>query len=82
MTYTDRVTESIGMPINPHRHAKQSKKSEFWTDFLEIFTGADDPVGFVRSILLAILFVLKWGIYLIGARLFRLKLNKPKVKHK
>ena len=82
MTYTDRITESTGIPINPHRHAKQSKKSEFWTDFLTIFAGVDDPVGFVLSIFLAIAFVLKWGIYLIGAGLFRLKLNKPKVKHK
>jgi len=82
MTYKDRITESIGMPINPHRHAKQPKQSEFWTDFLTIFTGADDPVGFVMSIGIAIAFVLKWGLFLIGAGIFRLKLNKPRVKKK
>ena len=82
MTYTDRVTESIGIPINPHRHAKQSKKSEFWTDFLTIFSGVDDPVGFVMSVILAIMFTLKWGVFLIGKGIFRLNLVKPRVKRK
>ncbi len=80
MTYKDRITESTGIPINPHRHAEKSKQSEFWTDFLTIFAGVDDPVGFVMSIILAIGFVFKWGIFLIGTGLFRLKLTTPRVK--
>ena len=52
------ANKNMGIPINPHRHAKKSLRSEFWRDFLAIFTGVDDPVGVVFSVLLAVIFVL------------------------
>jgi len=68
----------MGIPINPHRHAKKSLRSEFWGDFLAIFTGVDDPVGVVFSVLLAVIFLIKWGFFLIG-RLVGLKIKIPRV---
>jgi len=62
----DERMDSIGIPINPHAHAKQSTTSEFWTDLLTIFIGVDDIVGMFLSILFAIFFTLKWTFYLIG----------------
>ena len=78
----DEKMDSIGVPINPNAHAKQSKKSEFWEDLGSIFVGADDVVGFFLSIILAIFLIIKWIFYLIGKYVLRLKINKPIVKKK
>ena len=78
----DEKMDSIGIPINPNPHAKQSTKSEFWTELGTIFIGADDIVGFFLSIVLAILFIIKWTFYLIGKYVFRFDIKKPIAKKK
>lgn len=69
----------MGIPINPHKHAKKSLWSEFWQDFLTIFVGVDDLVGVVFSVILAVFFVFRWGFFLIG-KVLGLRLRMPSVK--
>lgn len=73
----DPLLDSMGIPMNPGIHVKQSKTSEFWTEFLSIFTGSSDLVGILFSLVLAIFFTGKWVAYLIGKFLLRLNVKKP-----
>ena len=63
------MKEIPGVPINPHRHADKTLWQEFWTDFLAIFCGVDDIPGAVFSVFLAIGFVIKWPLVLIGRKI-------------
>ena len=70
--------DSIGVPINPNRHAEKTLWQEFWTDFLLIFVGLDDIIGIILSVFIAVMFVIKWGFFLVGRFVLRMNLEKPK----
>ncbi len=48
--------------------------------FLTIFIGADDILGFFLSIIFAVLFIIKWVLFLVGKYVFRFDLQKPKTR--
>ena len=80
-TGRDKYMDSIGIPINPHKHnAKLSIKNKFWNGLLTIFVAPNDIIGIILSVFSAILFVLEWGFYLIGNYLFKFDIEEPKAK--
>ncbi len=73
----DARMDSIGIPINPNRHAEKTLWQEFWTDFIGIFGGADFA-GLILGVIYAIVFIIGWGFFLAGKFVFRMNLEKPK----
>lgn len=73
----DARMNSIGIPINPNRHAEKTLWQEFWRDFIGIFGGADF-VGLVLGVICAIFFIISWGFFLVGKFILRMNLEKPK----
>ena len=77
----DKYMDSIGIPINPHKHnGKLLVKNKFWNDLLTIFIAPNDIIGIILSVFSAILFVFEWGLYLIGKYLFKFGIDEPTVK--
>ena len=77
----DKYMDSIGIPINPHKHnVKLSIKNKFWNDLLTIFITPNDLIGIILSVFNAILFVFEWVFYFIGKYLFKFDIDEPKVK--
>ena len=73
----DARMDSIGVPINLHRHAEKTLWQEFWRDFIGIF-GGFDIVGLILGVFIAFIFIIEWGFFLIGKFILRMNLERPK----